>query len=203
MKPRIAIYARTSTDRQDKGLESQERALYAYCTTKGMENPTLFVDAGISGAKASRPGLNALMGEVRMGRIDLILVYSFSRFARSTRHLLDSLEEFEKRGVGFISLTENIDTSSAIGKALFTIISAISQLERELISERVKSGLRNAKAKGHRLGRQRSRPSALIRALADQGLPYRKIAELAKCSYGSVANEIELQRSETTTKVVL
>lgn len=193
---RVAIYSRTSTDRQDSGLEAQERALLEYCSAHCVAVPLRFSDAGVSGAKSSRPGLNALMDAARRGEIDTVLVYSFSRFARSTRHLLDSLEEFERLGVAFVSLTENVDTTSAIGKALFTIISAISQLERELIAERVRNGLVNARAKGKKLGRTKTRPSELIRGLALQGMSYRAIAKLAKCSASSVAEEIRQQRSE-------
>ncbi len=192
----VAIYTRTSTDRQDTGLEAQERALLDYCSQRGIQAPLKFSDAGISGSKASRPGLNALLLAAREGQIGIILVYSFSRFARNTRHLLDSLEEFERLGISFVSLTENLDTKSAIGKALFTIISAISQLERELISERVKNGLNNARAKGKVVGRKKTRPSELIQALHTQGMTYREIAKLAHCSHGAIATELKQIRAK-------
>lgn len=187
---RWALYARTSTNRQEKGLEAQVRALQAFASQKGITEFDLFTDEGISGAKASRPGLDQMMAEVRGGKYEGVIVYSFSRFARSTKHLLEALEEFQKLGVGFVSLSESIDTSSAIGKALFTIISAISQLERELISERVKNGLNNAIAKGKRLGRKRTRNSRLIRELASKKYSYRKIAELVGCSTTTVHREL-------------
>lgn len=98
-----------------------------------------------------------------------VIVYSFSRFAMSTTHLLSALEEFEDLDMLFISVSESLDTGSAIGRALFTIILGISQLERELISERVKNGLKNVKAKGVQLGRSKTRNSELILELHSKG----------------------------------
>lgn len=120
------LYCRTSTNRQEKGLQAQIRALTVFANQKGILHFDLFTDEGISGAKASRPGLDKAMHAIRQGVYSGIIVYSFSRFARSTKHLLEALDEFQNLGIGFISLSESIDTSSAIGKALFTIISAIS-----------------------------------------------------------------------------
>jgi DNA invertase Pin-like site-specific DNA recombinase len=186
----IGIYCRVSTDRQGTGLDAQRRSLLEYCQQKGIVNYSIFEDLGVSGSKNERKGLDALMRGVRDGSIQTVLVYSFSRFARSTRHLLDALAEFESLGVGFVSLTESIDTTSPIGKALFTIISAISQLERELVSERVKNGLKNAKASGKQVGKPKKRNSELIRSLREQGLSYRQIAKIAKCSLSSVHAEL-------------
>lgn len=186
----MALYLRTSTAKQSTGLESQERAIKTFCKSKGINKFSIYSDFGISGVKASRPELDRMMNDARDGKIDTVIVYSFSRFARSTKHLLDALEEFRKLNVNFISITENVDTSTPMGKALFTIISAISQLERELISERVKNGLDNAKAKGKQLGRKRTRNSKLIRELHKQKLSYRKIAEFARCSIATVHREL-------------
>ncbi len=194
---KIALYCRVSTDRQENGLQAQQRALEEYCKARRIGEYLLFLDEGISGAKASRPELDRMMEAVRQGHISAVVVYSFSRFARSTKHLLAALEEFNGQGIAFISLTENVDTTSAIGKALFTIISAISQLERELIAERVRNGLSNAKAKGKRIGRPKTRNSELIRTLASEGRTYREIARLAKCSAATIAAEVmEMRRTE-------
>ncbi|MCB0422024.1 MAG: recombinase family protein [Bdellovibrionales bacterium] len=106
--------------------------------------------------------ISTVMKAIRKGAYKTVIVYSFSRFARSTTHLLSALEEFKDLDVQFISVSKSLDTGSAIGRALFIIISAISQLEWELISERVKNGLKNAKAKGVQLGRSKSRNSELI-----------------------------------------
>ncbi len=108
--------------------------------------------SGQSGAKDSRPELNELMADARKRKFDSILVWRFDRFARSTKHLLLALEEFRSLGIQFISYQENIDTSSPLGQALFTIVSAVAQLERDLIRERVSAGIRNARANGNDLG---------------------------------------------------
>ncbi|MCB9027460.1 MAG: recombinase family protein [Bdellovibrionaceae bacterium] len=185
-----AIYLRVSTDKQSTGLEAQRRALLEYINQAGLSSYVIYQDENVSGAKASRPGLNEMMAAVRSGEHDKVLVYSFSRFARSSKHLIEAMEEFGSLGVAFISYTEKLDTSSPMGRALFTIISAMSQLERELISERVKNGLVNAKAKGKRLGAPKTRPSELIRTLAAQGMSCRKIAILVGCSHMTVAREL-------------
>src|ERR1022692_1472383 len=109
-----------------------------------------------SARKSSSPELNKLMDDARKRQFDAIVVWRFDRFARSTKHLLSALEEFRSLGIQFISYQENVDTSSALGQALFTIVSAVAQLERDLIRERVSAGIRNARANGKRLGRPKA-----------------------------------------------
>ena len=116
-----------------------------------------------------------------------MIVFSFSRFARSVSHLLKALQKFKDKGVRFHSITEALDTNSPMGMALFTILGALAQLERELIRERVMAGLRNARAKGKILGRVRKRNSVLIESLLDAGLSFREISRVAGCSHGSVS----------------
>ena len=187
---KIAIYARTSTNNQQKGLESQIRALRSYCKSKGINKFKLYQDSGISGSKSSRPELDTLMSDVKSGKINTVIVYSFSRFSRSTKHLLATLELFNSLAITFISISENLDTRTAMGKAIFTIISSISQLERELISERVKNGLNNARAKGKTIGRTKQRNSDLIRSLRSQNMSYRKIAKLTGYSISTISREM-------------
>lgn len=184
-----ALYCRVSTFDQGKGLESQIRTLKEFCEKNKIENYEIFADEGISGTKNSRPSLDRMMALVREGKIDSVVVYSFSRFARSVTHLLTALEEFNKLGVSFVSHTEKMDTNSPMGKMVFVIISAVSQLERDLIVERVKNGLKNAKAKGVHIGRVKTRPSDLIRALLAKGLPQRTISSILNISNGSVSLE--------------
>src|SRR5712675_2988301 len=148
---RIGIYARVST--KDQSCELQVRDLRAYCTARGFDLVREYVDVGQSGAKDSRPELNMLMDDARKRQFDAIVVWRFDRFARSTKHLLSALEEFRSLGIQFISYHENIDTSSPLGQALFTIVAAVAQLERDLIRERVSAGIRNARAAGKQLGR--------------------------------------------------
>lgn len=198
---RVACYARVSTDLQAGGMESQIRVLKTYCEQNNITNAEFFTDEGISGTKSSRPALDRMMAAVENDEIEQVVVYSFSRFARSTTHLLNALQIFKKRGVHFISLSEKIDTNTAIGVAIFSILASIAQLERDLIADRVKIGLANARAKGKLIGRKKLRDSDLIRKLLKSGLTYRNIATIAKCSHGSVHQEkLAMKRDEEAAK---
>jgi DNA invertase Pin-like site-specific DNA recombinase len=149
---RAAIYGRVSTN-SGQNLEMQIRELKEYCRNRAWKIAGEFVDSGVSGAVDSRPQLNRLMAEAHRRRFDVVVVWDFSRFARSTSHLLRALETFSALGIGFVSLREQIDTSTPTGKMVFTILGSVAELERSLIGERVRAGLRNAKAKGVSLGR--------------------------------------------------
>ena len=151
--PRVAIYARVSTT--DQSTEPQLLDLRRYLSERGWELFKEYTDNGISGTKESRPALDQLMADAKKRKFDIVLVWRFDRFARSTRHLINALEEFRNLGIDFVSYQENLDTSSPLGAAIFTIISAVAQLERDIISERVKAGLRNAVVNGKKLGRPR------------------------------------------------
>jgi DNA invertase Pin-like site-specific DNA recombinase len=151
---RAALYARVSTTGhgQDVGLQLDElRQVAAQRRWQVVE----YVDEGVSGSKDSRPALDRMMADARRGKLDVVAVWRFDRFARDTRNLLVTLEEFRQLGVEFISLREQVDTSTPMGKAMFTIISAISELERDLIRERVIAGVRRAQAAGKHCGRPR------------------------------------------------
>lgn len=201
MEKRVACYARVSLETQSTGMESQVRVLKAYCEQNGITNVEFFTDEGISGTKSSRPALDRMMTAVEQDEISACIVYSFSRFARSTTHLLNALQVFKRKGVHFISLSEKIDTSTSVGLAIFSILASISQLERDLIADRVKIGLANARAKGKLIGRKKIRDSDLIRKLLKSGLTYRAISSIAKCSHGSVAAEAAaLKREEQELK---
>src|SRR2546422_5989945 len=149
---RVAIYARVSTG--DQTCDNQLRDLRDYCRARGWSDVREFIDTGVSGTKERRPALDKMMAEVNARRVDVVVVAAFDRLGRSVRHLVEALELFRHLNVEFISLREQIDTGSPLGQAVFTIIAAIAQLERSLIVERVKAGLRRAKAEGKRLGRQ-------------------------------------------------
>jgi DNA invertase Pin-like site-specific DNA recombinase len=147
---RVAIYARVST--MDQTCEPQLRDLRAYVTDRGWQ-AIEFVDQGVSGTREKRPALDRLLREVKARRIDVVVVAAFDRFSRSVRHLVETLGLFRHLRVEFVSLREQIDTGSPLGQAVFTIIAAIAELERSLIAERVRAGLRRARAEGKRLGR--------------------------------------------------
>lgn len=186
----VALYARTSSTGQEKGLDAQVRALRDYCSRNEIKDYIIFEDDGISGIKDSRPALNRMMKDVEDGKVKKVLVYSFSRYARSTTHLLKALESFEKREVAFHSLTENIATDTPLGLAVYTILGAIAQLERDILRERVTNGLRAAKARGTHIGRKKTRPSHLIRRMRAGGSTYREIQKISGVSSGAIAAEL-------------
>src|SRR5215469_9082252 len=182
---RTAIYARVST--KDQSCELQLRDLRTYCAARGFGTVREYVDVGVSGAKDSQPELNKLMDEARKRQFDSVLVWRFDRFARSTKHLLLALEEFRGLGIQFVSYQESIDTSSPLGQALFTIVSAVAQLERDLIRERVTAGIRNARASGKELGRpRRILNHDEVRRLRAEGASIRQIAAKLGVGYGTV-----------------
>jgi len=144
----------------DQTCDNQLRDLREYCRARGWTDVREFIDTGISGTKERRPALDRMMVEVKAKRVDVVVVAAFDRFGRSVRHLVEALELFGHLHCGFVSLREQIDLESPLGTAIFTIIAAIAQLERSLIVERVKAGLRRARAEGKRLGRPRLRIDA-------------------------------------------
>ena len=200
IEKKVALYARVSTGNQGTGLESQIRALRDYCARRNITNYVIYEDENQSGTKQSRPSLDRMINDARQGLIETVVVYSFSRYARSVTHLLRALEEFRTIKVGFISITEAIDTSSPLGSAVFTILGAVAQLERDILAERVRNGLANAKAKGIRLGRKKLRPSEMIRTLRASKMTYREISRVLKISSGAVAAEIRQLKLEEEKK---
>ena len=196
MAKKVALYCRVSTGNQSSGLEAQVRALRDYCSRNNIADYVIYEDENQSGTKHSRPALDRMMKDARDGFLDKVIVYSFSRYARSVTHLLRALEEFKKLEIGFISLTENIDTNTPLGSAVFTILGAVAQLERDLIAERVRNGLANAKAKGIHIGRVKVRDSDLIRKLLASKMTYREIARIGNCSTGAVSAEVRALKAE-------
>jgi DNA invertase Pin-like site-specific DNA recombinase len=182
---KVALYARVSTDGQDP--EVQLMALRAHAAQRGWQVVEEFVDRGVSGARERRPALDRLLKAAWAGRFQVVLVWRFDRFARSVKHLVGALEAFRSLHVGFVSLQEQLDTATPIGQAMFTIIGAMAQLERDIIRERVKAGLERAKARGIRLGRPRIPVVAddLV-ALRAQGLSVGEMARRLRCSRSTV-----------------
>lgn len=137
-KRKIVAYCRVSTAMQGSGLEAQVRQVRQYCDLMQIKDVEIFTDENQSGAKQNRPALDRMMKAVRDNEVESVIVPAFSRLARSTTHLLKALDEFKDHNCSFISLSERLDTSTAAGKMAFTVLAAVSQLERELIIERVK-----------------------------------------------------------------
>jgi len=196
---KVGLYARVST--KDQSCDLQLRDLRTYCAARDFTIAKEYVDQGVSGTKDSRPQLNELMDDARKRKVDAVLCWRFDRFARSSRHLLIALEEFRTLGVQFVSFQENLDTSSPLGQAIFTIISAVAQLERDLICERVSAGIRNARANGKRLGR----PTCYVDLdriveLQASGMGLRKIAATLKIGYGTVRERLQSNERKTLQK---
>ncbi len=163
---RTALYLRISTHTQKPDLQFD--SLHSYAERSGLTVVKDYLDVAVSGRKEGRPQLNALMKATRNLEYDCILVWKFDRFARSTKHLLAALAEFNHLGVRFISVQDQVDTSSPMGKAMFTIIGAMAELESSLISERVTAGMIAAKARGKHVGRPKTpaRRRAQVETLA-------------------------------------
>ena len=174
---RVAIYARVSTANNGQDPTMQTRELREYAERRGWTVAGQYVDIGVSGSKEKRPQLDRLMADAHKRRFDIVIVWRFDRFARSVSHLLQALETFNALGIAFVSLSEQMDTTTPTGKMIFTVLGAVAELERSLIVERVRAGLRNARAKGKTLGRPRKIvDAAKIATLRAQGLSVRSIA---------------------------
>jgi len=184
---RAAIYARVSTSNNGQSPEMQLRDFGEYCDRRGWALAGEYVDVGISGTKEKRPELDRLMADAHRRKFDVVVVWSFDRMARSVSHLLRVLETFNSLGIAFVSLREQIDTSTPAGKMIFTVLGAVAELERSLIAERVKAGLRNARAKGKTLGRPKVLLDASrIASLQARGASLRTIARELGVSVGKV-----------------
>jgi DNA invertase Pin-like site-specific DNA recombinase len=182
-----AVYARVSTVNNGQDSSMQTRELAAYCERRGWAVFDTYVDNGVSGKRDSRPALNRLMEDAHARRFDVVVCWRFDRFSRSVSHLCRALETFNALDIQFVSLCEQVDTNTPTGKLVFTILGAVAEGERNLIAERVRAGLRNAKAKGKRLGRPTKCVDVdQIKSLRASGHSWRLIAATMKLSVGTV-----------------
>ena len=199
MTKRVALYCRISTG--DQHLETQLLDLRELAKQRGLEIVHEYSDV-ISGAKSKRPGLDLLMSDARRHRFDVLLVAAFDRIARNVRHFLEVLDELNHLNIQFISLRENIDTGGPLGRAMLTIIGAIAELERSLIVERVKAGMRRAKLEGRRIGRA---PMNIDREEVVQdrrsGMSLTKVATKHRISRASVCRLVR-EAGVTKTQVI-
>jgi DNA invertase Pin-like site-specific DNA recombinase len=155
MEKRCAIYARVSTVNGHQSPDAQLRDLRKYAEGRDWKVVDEFIDR-ISSGKEKRPGLEKMMQACRGKQVDAVLVWRFDRFARSTSELEAALREFQRLNIAFVSFSESIDTGTTTGKLVFTILGAVAEMERSIIRERVRAGLRNAVAKGRKLGGKRT-----------------------------------------------
>jgi DNA invertase Pin-like site-specific DNA recombinase len=196
MTTRVAIYARVSTTNHGQDVSLQTRELEQFAQARGWQTVDTYIDAGVSGAKDSRPELNRLIADAHKRRFDAVAVWRFDRFARSVSHLLRALETFNALGIAFVSLSEQMDTTTPTGKMVFTVLGAVAELERSLIAERVRAGLRNARAKGKILGRPRVVVDIIkVALLRSQGHTIREIAEELGCSRSLVHKSLAIRES--------
>jgi len=149
---RAVLYVRVSTP--DQSIEPQLLDLRPMAAARGYEIVREYSDK-LSGTKSRRPGLDALLSDAQRHRFDVVMVWAFDRMARSVRHFLEVLDELNHLGIEFVSFRESIDTSGPLGRAMVVIVGAIAELERNLIVERVKAGMRRAKLDGRQIGRSR------------------------------------------------
>ena len=183
---RAALYARISTLNHGQDPEVQLRELREFCQRRGFAIAHEYVDKGISGSREKRPALDKLLADCSKRRIDAVVVYRYDRFARSLRQLVNALEEFRSLGIDFISIHEGVDTSTPNGRLVFGIFASIAEFERELIRDRVRSGLAAAKAKGKRVGRPRVAVDVRrIASLRRQGRSWAEITRETGISKGT------------------
>ena len=182
---KAAAYVRVST--ADQTVKNQKLAIEKYCEVQNWKLVQTYEDNGISGSTDSRPALDMLKDDVMKGKYDVVVVFRFDRMARSTRHLLDCLQLFRKSETDFVSCSEGIDTSTAVGEMIFTFLAAISAFELSILRERVHAGIERAKAEGKHCGRPRvGIDLKKAMELKKQGLSYRAIAKQLGQSHATV-----------------
>lgn len=170
----VALYGRVSTLDQDCEVQLQDLRRFA---SQRFTPYGEYIDAGVSGAQRHRPQLDALMRDARKRLFDVVLVWKFDRFARSLKHLIESLDEFSSLGIDSVSYTGGVDTTTPTGQLLFHIVGAVAQFERDLIAERVRAGMAHARSLGKRIGRPRAIvDSAAVADLRAAGRSLRDIA---------------------------
>ena len=193
---RVALYARVSTP--DQHVENQLLPLREMAKQRGYEVVREYSDQGISGSKARRPGLDTMMADARRGEFSVLMVAAFDRVARSTKNFLETVDELHELGIEFISAREAIDTSGAMGKLFLTLISSIAELEKSILIDRIKSGMRRAKLEGQRLGRA---PLNIDRAaiVRDRlsGLSLTKVAKKHRVSRATVVRLVKEKRGSS------
>jgi len=198
---RAVFYMRVST--ADQTTDNQAHDLKQMAQQRGLAIVQQYIDHGISGTRTRRPGLDQMMADARRGRFDVVLVWACDRLARSTKHFLETLDELNRLKIEFVSFREQLDTGGALGRAVVTIISVVAELERSLIVERVKAGMRRARMEGRRIGRA---PLDIDRAaiLRDRarGISLTAIAKIHRISRASVCRIVRESKAAVSKGVL-
>ena len=188
---KAALYSRVSTEDKGQDNEVQLRELRAFCQRIGYDIYNEYCDVGESGAKRSRPALNEMMQDANKKLFDVVVVWKLDRLSRSLGHLIETLNSLNERKIGFVCLTQDIDTTTAGGQLMFHVIGAFAEFERQLIAERVKAGLAKRKADGKGLGRQNLMTEEMRKQLVDsiivqhkEGKALRKIEATYRTKHG-------------------
>jgi len=194
---RVALYARVSTLDKGQDPETQLQALREYAARRGLVSVGEYIDYA-SGTREDRPQYQALLSAARKRQIDVVLVWRYDRFARSTPALVHALHEFHRLGVDFISYQENIDTTTPQGELIFTVMASLAQFERALISERVKAGMARAKAQGKRISRApiAEEIQTQIAALYGEGRSIHQISKQLGIGYGTAWNYVQYVKGQ-------
>ena len=198
---RAVLYMRVST--ADQTTDNQVHDLKQMAQQRGLAIVQQYIDHGISGTRTRRPGLDQMMADSRRGRFDVVLVWACDRLARSMKHFLETLDELNRLKIEFVSFREQLDTGGALGRAVDTIISVVAELERSLIVERVKAGMRRARLEGRRIGRA---PLDIDRAaiLRDRarGISLTAIAKIHRISRASVCRIVRESKAAVSKGVL-
>jgi DNA invertase Pin-like site-specific DNA recombinase len=193
---RVATYARVSTANNGQDPTMQTRELREFAERRGWTIIGEYVDRGVSGSKKSRPALNELLEAVHKRKCDVVLVWKMDRWARSLRNLVNSLADLEARGVAFVSLRDNVDLTTPSGRLMVQIIGAMAEFEHSLIQERVKAGLRHARAKGKCIGRPRiAADRRQVAALRNSGRSWSEVCRQTGLSKGTAQRAYYDQKS--------
>jgi putative DNA-invertase from lambdoid prophage Rac len=187
---KVALYARVSTANKGQDVDLQLRE---YAKQRGWTVVSEYVDQGVSGSKDSRPELNRLMLDAKQRKIDTVLVWKLDRFGRSLKHLVNALAELEAVGVAFVSLRDAFDLTTPAGRLMFGVVAAMAEFERDLIRERVKAGIANARSKGRAIGRRAVViDHAKLTAMRSEGQTIREIASTLGCSRSLVHKTLQV-----------
>jgi len=198
---RAALYARVSTF--DQTTDNQLLDLRQMVEQRGYQIVEEYVDQGISGAKARRPALDKMMAAARRGEFDILVVWATDRLARSVKHFVEVLAELDHLGIAYLSYREQLDTSGPLGRAVMIIVSAIAELERSLIIERVRAGIRRARLEGRHIGRRPldiDRPAVLRDR--DRGLSLTEVGKAHGISRAMVSKVVREQRGPGSHKTL-